>query len=251
MSNFKARGIVLKEILIGEKDKNLTILTKNYGKLNIWAKNSRIIKNKLFSGTTLFSYADFMIYDTGKNLLLNQVDLIESFFNLTSNLDKLAYGTYFLELTDKTILENIECNDILLLLLKTLTILCKTTMLKPKLISKVFEIKFLQLNGYMPNLNFCTKCLINIQDFNNNIFLGNEGLICHNCKGKEDDIIKINQSIIYTLNYILNSKIDKLYNFNISDSLLNDISLISKKLTNQHFYYNLKTKIFINEIENL
>ena len=250
MGTFKARGIVLKENIINDKDKVLIVLLKDYGKFSVWAKNSRNSKSKLISGTSIFSYSDFIIFDNGKNLSLNQVDLIENFYSITEDLAPLAYGTYFLELIDKSVQEATPVNDIMLLLLKSLLILSKSKTIPSRLIAKIFEIKFLQLNGYMPIVNKCSHCSKNIEK-EHNLFFGIMGTICENCKDKETKIIKINSSVIYTLNYILSVDIDNLYKFNISDELLNLISRISRKLLDEHLYIKLKSKEFIDEIEVL
>ncbi len=250
MSIFKARGIIIKETLVGDNDKALIILLKDYGKFTVWARNCRNGKSKLLAGSWLFSYADFIIYDNGKTLSLNQVDIIENFYNLTEDLDSLAYGTYFLEFVDKNVQEATPINDIMLLLLKSLLILSKSTVIAPKLISKIFEIKFLQLNGYMPVINNCIYCDKIIKD-EKNIYWGTNGVVCKDCKDKEKYLLNISPNIIFVLNHILSSKIDKLYNFNVSENILNELSLISKKLLKIHLYTELKSTSFIEQLENI
>ncbi len=250
MSTFKARGIIIKENLVGDNDKSLIILLKDYGKFTVWAKNCRNSKSKLLVGSSLFSYADFIIYDNGRTLTLNQIDIIENFYGLTEDLDSLAYGTYFLEFVDKNTQEATPINDVMLLLLKSLLILSKSTVISPKLIAKIFEIKFLQLNGYMPLINNCTYCNKPIND-DIDVYWGNNGIICKGCKSYEQYLIKINNNTILVIKHILSSSIDKLYNFNVSDNVLNDLSLVSKKLLNAHLYTNLKSTSFIEQLENI
>lgn len=249
MNIFKARGIVLKEYLVSDYDKSLIVLLKDYGKLNIWAKNCRLPKSKIMAGTSIFCYCDFIIYDSGKSLSINQIDIIESFYNLTENLDSLAYGTYFLELVEKNTEDNISLNDIMLLLLKSLIILTKSKNITPKLISKIFELKFLQLNGYSPILDNCSICLNEIGS--SNIFIGKTGVVCSKCKLKEKNLVKINDKLIYVMNYILTSNFNNLYKFNISNELLDLLSVTNKLLLQEHLFTELKTKKFIDEIEEL
>lgn len=250
MSTFKARGIILKEVIVNDTDKILNILFKDKGKLKVWARNSRSSKSKLFYGTKTFSYADFIIYDNGKTLALNQIDLIENFYSLTEDLEKLAYGTYFLEITDKATLDNIACNEIMLLLLKSLSVLSKNTPLSPKLIAKIFDLKFLQLNGYMPNIESCIHCSSIVENTEEIVF-GQQGIVCKNCNNKEINFTKIKSSTLYIMNYILSSDLNKLYKFNTSLETLENLSLITKKLMDYQFYFNLKSKNFILEIENM
>lgn len=250
MSTFKARGIIIKESLVGDNDKSLIILLKDYGKFNVWAKNCRNGKSKLLAGSSLFSYADFIIYDNGRTLSLNQIDIIENFYSITEDLDTLAYGTYFLEFVDKNTQEATPINDIMLLLLKSLLILSKSKLISPKLIAKIFEIKFLQLNGYMPIINNCTNCYKDIKN-EKELYWGNNGTLCKNCKNCEQFVLEISPNIVLVIKHILSSKVDKLYSFNVSNNILNELSLISKKLLNAHLYTNLKSTSFIEEIEKI
>ena len=250
MSTFKARGIIIKENLVGDNDKSLIILLKDYGKFTVWARNCRNGKSKLLAGSSLVTYADFIIYDNGRSLSINQIDIIENFYNITEDLDTLAYGTYFLEFVDKNTQEATPINDIMLLLLKSLLILSKTTVLSPKLIAKIFEIKFLQINGYMPIVNNCCYCNISTSN-QNDIYLGANGVVCKNCKSKEDGLLKISLNTALVINHILCSKINDLYKFNVSKSVLDELSLASKKLLNTHLYTNLKSTSFIEQLENI
>lgn len=250
MSIFKARGIILKENLVGDMDKSLVVLLKDYGKFNIWARNSRSSKSKLLAGSSIFSYADFIIYDNGKSLSLNQIDIIKTFYTLTEDLDTLAYSTYFLEFIEKNVQEQTSVNDIMLLLLKSLYILSKETVISPRLIAKVFEIKYLQLSGYMPMVNNCCHCRKNMSD-EIEIFWGIRGSVCASCKHLEYSPIKVSKNLLYTINYILSSSLDNLYKFSISEELLQMLSIVSKKLLNEYLCVNLKSKSFIEEIEKL
>ena len=249
MKTFKARGIIIKEYLINDNDKSLIILLKDYSKFTIWAKNSRSSKSKL-SGANLFCYADFIIYDSGKNLSINQIDIIENFYSLTEDLDSLAYATYFLEFLDKNIQEATQVNDIMLLLLKSLVILSKSSIISPKLIAKIFEIKFLQLNGYTPIYDKCTYCNSDI-NINQNIFWGINGTICNNCKNTENNLLKIPFNVVLVINNILCSDLDNLYKFNVSNNILENLSIISKKMLTEHLYTNLKSASFIEQLENM
>lgn len=251
MSIFKARGIIIKEFLVGDNDKALTILLKDYGKCSVWVKNCRGAKSKLLS-SMLFSYADFLIYDSGKSLSINQIDVIENFYKITENLDALAYSTYLLEFIDKNTQENIQLNDIILLLIKSLTII-KSEVISPKLVAKIFELKFLQLNGYSPQIDVCSCCSknINIDENNEEFFLFEEGLLCNNCKKSYKNVVVVSKTLIKVIKHILNTPINNVYNFNVSDNILSELSNVVKIFLNFHFQMNLKSVDFIQQIENI
>ena len=154
MKTFKARGIVLRENPVGETDKYVDLLLKGIGKLSVSARGARKPGSKFLAGTQPFTYSDFVIYDSGKFNTMSQIDIIEGFYGLRNDYDKLCTGNYFLELCNKVIIPGEECDDLLLLLLKTLSALARDKV-TPNIAARVFEVKFLQFNGYSPELEDC------------------------------------------------------------------------------------------------
>lgn len=243
----KIRGIVLKETLVGESDKIITVLAKDYGKISISAKGSRKPTSKLMAGTSLFSYCDFTA-SSGKNLYyLTQTEPIETFYILRNNLLKLSYASYFLEFTEKTVLENMPVNNILLLILKSLKAL-SSDKISNKLICLIFRLKFLELNGYRPEIDRCVYCG---KSADSDFYFTVEGTTCQNCVKKSDFSIKLNKTMLYTIKYILTSDFDKLFNFTVDNKTLNQLYTLSQKLIQEHFELKLKSYDFIKEIESL
>lgn len=245
MNSFKARGIVLKEIFVGESDKINILLLKEYGKISVSAKGARRAKSKLIAGTSLFSYSDFIIEKGKKYFYISQVEPIENFYNLRNDINVLSYGLYFLEIIEKTIMENIQCDEILKLVIKTLPVLSKNTM-SLKLVSNIFEIKYLQLQGYMPEISDCIYCNKRVYP---EIYFTIDGIICKDCINHKKDYLKISYSTLYTLQYILSADLKNLFNFNISDIILNELNTVSQKLLNEHFNLDFKAHKFIKELE--
>ncbi len=246
MNIFNARGIVIKEIQVGEADKILILLLKDYGKLTVSVKDARRAKSPLMAATSLFCYSDFVINMGRKNYFLSQADSIKTFYSLRNNLYDLAYASYFLELINKTIYENIPCNNILLLLLKALNALSKQT-IPSSLIVRIFEIKFLQLNGYSPHIDGCIHCGITNSE---KYYFINEGIICEKCLNKNPiNSVLADKTSIYTIKYILSSEIKNLFNFKIEDNSAIKLKKASEFFIKHHFDLNLKTYDFIKTLE--
>jgi len=241
------RGIVLKETPVGEADKFITVLGKDYGKISISIKGARRVRNGLTAGTSLFSYSDFYIAESRKKMYLNQAEPIETFYNLRNDLSALAYGSYFLEIVNKLLFENMPSNNILLLLLKTLTALSRDV-IPNKLISSIFELKILEFNGYRPETAHCINCNIKTEP---TFSITSEGTVCKNCLDKNKFYINLNETLLYTINYIFYSDINKLFTFKVPSKILNSLSYFSRHLVNSCFNLNLKSLRFINEIESI
>ncbi len=241
------RGIVLKETAVGEADKFITVLAKDYGKISLSVKGARRVRNGLTAGTSLFSYSDFYISEVKNRMYLNQAEPIETFYNLRNDLSALAYGSYFLEMTNKLLFENMSANNVLLLLLKTLVALSKS-LVPNKLISSIFELKTLEYNGYKPEINFCVDCNKPITP---NSYITLSGTYCKDCINKNEFYIQLNETLLYTIQYIFSADINKLFSFKVKSQTLKELSSLSRQLINRNFNLTLKSLQFVKEIEEL
>lgn len=242
MKSFKARGIVLKETFSGESDKYVVLLLKGLGKLSVSAKGARKPNSKFLAGTQPFTYSDFVIYDGGRFYTMSQIDIIESFYGLRSDFDKLCYANYFLELCDKILLANEECDDILILLLKTLSLVSKDKV-APELAARVFEFKFLQLNGYGPETDACSECGGELVP---PIFFHADGCICHQCNFAFPGAIPISPSTAQAIGYILNAAPERLFSFSAGAQTLTQLKQASKIFIDSHLNITIKSRELID-----
>ncbi len=248
MSTIKVNGIVIKEVNVGESDKIITVLAKERGKLSFSARGARKPKSKFMAGTQLFCCSEFIVYDRRKFLSLTQVETLESFYHLRNDLEKLTYALHMMELVDKTILENDQHDDILSLMVRTLSVLAKTDF-NSKLSIHIFEIKFMQFMGYTPVLDCCTCCGRNVEPAQNYFFsFSSGGIVCQQCITFENSVQKISHSIYAILNHIIQNETKNLFSFNTSESVLIELS----KLTRAFIYYHLDIQFltldFLKEI---
>jgi len=242
MKSFKVRGIVLKEVFFAETHKFITIFAKDYGKISVKAKNARRSKSKFLAGTQLFTYADFMIETRGKYHVLSQVDIIESFYDIRLEYDRLCYANYFLEIADKSLMSDMESNNVLLLLLKTLKVACIDN-INLELVARIFELKLLDYSGYRPEVQACIKCGKNVEL--GSIYFSKEGIACNACVSSEGKgFIKLSQTTFYAIKYILNSDLASLYKFNLDECSLGELRVIRKLLMSE-FEFNIKSESFI------
>ncbi len=231
MSVFNARGIVIGETLVSESDKRVTLLLKERGKVTAYAKGARKATSKLLAGTQLFAYSDFVLYDGGRFLSVTQIELIESFYNIRNDYDRLCIGSYFLELCNRTLMEGEPWDDVLLLLIRSLSAL-KKAVLGAALVSDLFELRFLQLNGYEPEVNRCILCG---EQLTAGGYLTAEGVICEACIKKAPErgayVTRLELDII---RFALNSPINKLFAFNIPPDVTENLNKAVKYYATSH-----------------
>ena len=180
-------GIILKQSPIGEYDRRICLLTKEKGKISAFVRGSRKPGSRLSSATNPFSFGVFKLYD-GKNAYkVAEADIQNYFEELRTDYIGAYYGMYFAEIADYYTRENNDEREMMKLLYQSLRALCVPA-LSRELVRYIFEIKSIVVNGEFPGLPADTT-------------------------GLED-------STIYALNYIVESSVEKLYTFTVSESVL-------------------------------
>lgn len=148
MGVVEIRGIVIGESQRGESNKQLLVLAKGLGKIWVSARGAKNTKSKLLAGTQLFSYCDFLAFEGRGFYSLTQAALIESFYHIRMEMERLAEAVYLAELLERTCPSGMEQDDTLKLFLTALSVL-EGGIVPPKLVSRIFEVKYLQLSGLM------------------------------------------------------------------------------------------------------
>lgn len=95
---YRATGINLKTMALGESDRLLTILTREYGLMRVVAPGARKHRSGMAGRSSLFVVNDLQI-SSGKSLnRISQAESIYTFAGLGQNLAKLTAAQYLAEL---------------------------------------------------------------------------------------------------------------------------------------------------------
>ena len=227
MSYIKTKGIVIKEVNTGEADKILTVFSRNIGKIVCSAKGARRPKSRLVAGTQLFCYSEFVLFK-GKDIYsINSCDVIEPFYDIRNDLTKLTYSAHMIEIINDVIVEDQPATKVLQLFLNSLHLLSKTEKL-PEQIVRIFEIRILSILGYAPSVRECLNCGSEKYDNMQFSFI-KSGFICDDCSISERNTIKISGGTAKAINHIVYSNIKELFNFEVSELVLNELGKISKR----------------------
>lgn len=232
-------GIVLSTMPMGEFDKRLVILTKEYGKISAFAKGARRQSSALLACSQPFIFGKFQIYMGRNSYTIMSVEVMEYYAKLRDNLNAVTYGFYFCEVVDYFTRENIESVSILKLIVQSLRALAKKTIDFP-LIRYIFELKMMYLNGMGPQVFSCVhhreKNSDELRGFSSEL----GGLLCDKCYNQKNTIL-ICPSTIYTLQYIASTPIEKLYTFRVSNQVRDELKLIMKDYLAFHLNINFKS----------
>ncbi len=150
MRLFKTEGIVIKRKNVGEADKLITILTKNFGKIRLKAKGVRKISSRRSPHVEPLNLTTISFYKGNGIPILTEAYTKNSFPKIKNNLKKVGYAYYSCELIDVLCPDNQENDTSFSLLQKNLEDLSNGHDID--LLIKKFEVDLLTNLGYF-NLN--------------------------------------------------------------------------------------------------
>jgi DNA repair protein RecO (recombination protein O) len=155
----KTEVIVLRSMKYRDTSKIVTFYSKEYGKLKGIAKGARSAKNKFGSALEPLSHSMLLIYKKEhRDLhLISQCDSIDSFRNLTEDLDRMSTGLSVLELIDQVTHHEERTPAMFALLVETLSALNASTK-NYQTYLQAFQLRLAALFGYAPNFDTCGQC---------------------------------------------------------------------------------------------
>lgn len=210
-------GMVLSTAPIGEYDRRIVLLTKERGKLSAFAKGARRQNSALMGMTNPFSFGQFTLYEGRTAYNLMQANISNYFMEFSTDFEGAYYGFYFMEFADYYTREYNDETQMLKLLYQSLRALVSKKF-PYELIRCIFELKTLVINGEYPEVFQCTNC--GAKDRGMVFSSKNHGLVCEECQSLASDGIALDDSTLYTLQYIVSSPIEKLYTFTVSKEVL-------------------------------
>lgn len=230
-------GIVLYATLVGEYDKRLVVLTKERGKITVFANGARRPSSLFRAASQSFVMGKFTVVSGRDAYNLIKVDVDEYFLEIAYDMEKMCYASYFCEFMSYYTREGDFCVNNLNLLYFTLKALIGGS-ISNQLIRYIYEIRLMDIEGQGIQSYSCVKCNSKkIQYFD----AGMGGLICKECAGKHKVTRDVSETLIYTLQYILSTPINKLYGFKLTDEALAELISISDIFRREYVDRNFKS----------
>ncbi len=250
MSSYSTEAIVLQANDFQESDRLVIFFTRDFGKIRGIAKGAKKSK-KRFGGTIeLFSYVDLRFFEkrTLDLVRIEGAEFVQTFDHIRSDLHRIAYGSYLLELVTEMTAERQVSEQLFELLLYFLQWFNRTLPSEGYL--RAFEIRLLSLLGYMPVLDRCASCetAINGEELIG-FHVGQGGLLCCSCLPGHRGSIEISLGTAKTLRLFQEIDLDKLHRLALSRKGLKE----SKKIMIPFIHYRLDREIrslkFLTSIE--
>lgn len=231
---------------VGENDKLLTLLSRDFGIIKAFSSGSKKISNKKFSASSLLSYANYSLVKVGDTYKIYEAQPIKSFFDVGSDIYILSLAQYFCELAQVVSPIESPANDYLRLFLNSLNYLVNGK-INPELIKAITELRVACICGYMPAVVACNNCAVyedDIMYFN----VRNGKLFCNKCKNSDMDLLVIDRTVLSAMRHIVFSEFNNVYRFEIPDKSAQYLSELTGKYISIQTEHHYKTLEFLKQI---
>lgn len=215
-------GMVLSAMPVGDYDKRLVALTRERGKITIFARGARRPNSSLLAASSPFVFGEFELFEGKSAYNACKISVKNYFRELTEDIETAYYGCYFLEFADYYAVENMEAKDMCNLLYASLRALTKPVF-PNRLVRRIYELRMLLLGGEYPNLFSCVSC--GAKEDLNTFHVRRGGMLCSAC-GALYGGIPVDASTRYTMQYILSSPPERLFSFQVTEEVLSGLERI-------------------------
>ena len=236
----KITAIVLKAVNYKEKDRILTVLSAESGKLSLLMRGVRGASAKLKFASGAFSFVEYVVTRSGDMWLVTGASEIESFFAVSQDPEKYKYASAILELTDKVSIAGESNTALFLTLVKALKALAFTAV-EADVVFLKFCVDLFNLSGYRISSSKCSSCGAEI--VGKTYFLLDQGcLTCSLCKNIY--AIEVSAGAASTLRILSNTDIARLENIHVQNVFRAEVEALFIRNITERFNCKLKSLNF-------
>lgn len=249
----KVRALVLREVQLGEADKILTLVCEGIGRISVSAKGVRSLRSPHMAATQIFVYGSYVLRKGKKYYYIAESELLEAFYGLRSDIDRLSLASYLADVTLDLIPEGTADDGILRLTLNTFYALSEKKQIPFRLMKGAFELKAADMAGFCPDLTGCMRCGL---DSHRDMYLDvmNGGIVCGECKtpmilenAREDNgtamiHLKLPPAILAAMRFILTADERRFLSFTLDESELTAFANVCERYLLDHLehgFYSL------------
>lgn len=218
------QAVVLSVMPMGEYDKRLVLLTRERGKISVFAKGARRPNSPFLAAANPFVFGSFTLYEGRTSYNLNHAAVTNYFVELAAMQPGVYYGFYFLELADYFGREGIDEKDMMNLLYVSFKALLRPE-LDHRLVRCIFEFRTMVIQGEYPQIFQCVSCSGEKKELS--FFSQRQhGVLCASCAMGVPDSVRISPAALYALQYMASAPLQKLYGFTVKPEILEELERI-------------------------
>jgi DNA repair protein RecO (recombination protein O) len=242
-------AMVLGSTDYGESDRIITFYTADYGKVKGVAKGVRKSRRRFVNKLEPFSNINLSFFHKENRELVRveECKIIYDFSNIKTDIEKLSYGSYMLELLGAMTREGQKNTPAFNLLLKFLEMLDEGE--NPEKVVIFFEMRLLSILGYHPHMDGCVTCM-NAPGGGKVYYFSSKrgGIVCEDCKGGLSILIPISTGTARFLLSVSRMNLNKLKRLIPNTVVMQESRLVLNDFIRYHIGKELKTRRFIERM---
>jgi DNA repair protein RecO (recombination protein O) len=191
----------------------------------------------------MFFFGEFVLKKNKKGYYtVKSIDMIDVFYDLRLDMDKLSCATYLCDFCRAVALEGHEQHELFILLIKSLSLLCHQN-IDYRNVKLKFEISAMDILGYGIIFDRCSICGGEIGEFSS-LINDAGGVVCRNCNsGRYGTPISLQG--IATLRQLQEMPIDNIGVIKITDKVYETINDSFKRYIYWHIEHTFKSIKFL------
>jgi len=195
----KAEAVVLKTLNHGDTSKIITLYSRGVGRLKLIAKGVRSPKSKAMGLFQPTRHIQVIYYSkaTSELQLFKSGELIDGFFGLEEDFDRLTLAQVMVELLDRSVEDEEGHSQLFQLLVDSLSRLSNLE-IAPAEAYWFFHTHLLRELGFRPHVGHCSVCREAL-DEGGSLGRGTSQLECVKCHQPGQDSVFVNRAVLQTV----------------------------------------------------
>lgn len=154
---YKTEAIILRRRDMKERDKLITVYTKDFGKIKVRAIGAKKIESKLGGHVEPFMRTDIFVVDSKTIDILAGATVLATYINVRSTLSGLHAAQYIMEVADRLTLEAQADSGLFSILAEGLSTLDAQSKINFLTVQSI-ALRILSRVGFEPILDRCAHC---------------------------------------------------------------------------------------------
>jgi len=179
--DYQVEGLVIRLADVGERDRVVTLFTRDEGKLTFIARGARRPGSSLGPCVQMLTRGRFQCVKRRALHLITQAAVVDSYSSLRANLWSTSCGLYLAELVDAATVEGSSNRTLYDLMVEALELANLAG--GNDVLLRFFELRLLQCAGFCPSLRQCVSCGVELRPVENALSATLGGVLCPECRG--------------------------------------------------------------------
>jgi DNA repair protein RecO (recombination protein O) len=217
----KSKVIVLRKIEYGDSSNILSVFSEKYGKVSVIIKGARSGRNKKSSVSDVLNLIEMVTYQKESRDVqyASQVDLINGYQNIKSNLQIYKYASAAMELIYFLIMENESHEKLFRGTVRFLDLISAGN--NPKLLFSKYFLFMIEELGYKINMSECSSCKKNIGNEKSLSFNYDLGFLCKECSEEKLENNFFDPELFNLISCLSTKKMEFHYTDKLLDTVIN------------------------------